>query len=1172
MTDRAAFKDAVREALIDRAEALFTLAWGDPVRQSGREWRARADDAQSMQMQGADRGKWFDHKAGVGGDVFHFYGVNILGLEKGQDFARVLNEAANWCGILRNQPVDLTALHRTQKARAEKAAEEEKRDSRQRAQLVADLMAQAKPIKGTPAAAYLAARGITELPADGLAYLDPVGSGASIMHPRFAACVIWAKDEQGKIVGGQRIVLNKDGTRADVDGPKPFFAAAAGCPARFAARIPDSPLCIAEGPESALSVWLATGFETWAVFGVSNWQSAPIPTGRKVILCPDRDLPEGTHAPESEKAKAKEAAARAFNKAVAHHASRNCDLWIATAPEPVGSKRDLNDTLQRAGVQAVRAAVEAAERGPEPPERDRKGRFTGPSLQPFTGTAPDAGKPTDLSTARMKTAADIQSALDACAEWDGEGLAPVVAIKSDPGLGKSRITRELLQQAENSGRIFGDVHFYAPSLKLADEGAEHAESIGLTHAVTRGRLAKNPATGETMCARPEEAERVAKLGQPVKATLCIAEDDQGMERKCPFYDMCEHRRQFIDLPEGNAVRFEALPYLNLPDAAEGRAIGIRIIDESFWRAMGREATITLDALLSPRSEGKCKSDTKRAERTGVIADLMACAGNIAATLRRGAPIMDALDGYTAEDIRTFAKAERWGEYRLPFFPDADANTIDSALKPAEAHNRQAGAKAQFWANLEAALETGVVDLQNIVFLPGYRPQKTSDPRDVVKVYWSAQPPRDVPVILLDADADSTLIDPFYPSHEMHRAQVTPNADVVYITDRTFSKKSLLGKPARDEWRNALAVEVMNDHGGGVLAIATRKVVAAFFTDAGHDLSTMTDEQASAFMLATPLHGARWAWFGPATLGSNIWKDCTTCVVMGREEWPVDALESEARKIWGHGLQLIEADERGNRIMPSVPMPFPMADGTTYSVDVWAHPDPRVRAIQWQARECATRQGVERLRLASATVRKRVVIGSRVPIPGLPATHAVTWQEYAPSREEAAFAEAGGALRISGKGLATDAPITFQSQKAAQRYAERTDLAESLFDPHTLNNTYINGVGVKCRVLVAFRIKGVRGSAKTRAVLACDARDAERIAQEKWGELTGFEVLREVGQKPERVEKPEQPVIVGIDYEHSVPRSLMSQRDQLPITVVPSAINSSVRPDLSAIAGRKGAGP
>jgi len=68
------------------------------------------------------------------------------------------------------------------------------------------------------------------------------------------------------------------------------------------------------------------------------------------------------------------------------------------------------------------------------------------------------------------------------------------------------------------------------------------------------------------------------------------------------------------------------------------------------------------------------------------------------------------------------------------------------------------------------------------------------------------------------------------------------------------------------------------------------------------------------------------------------------------------------------------------------------------------------------------------------------------------------------------------------------------------------------------------------------------------------------------------VLREVGQKPERVEKPEQPVIVGIDYEHSVPRSLMSQRDQLPITVVPSAINSSVRPDLSAIAGRKGAGP
>lgn len=1172
MTDRAAFKDAVREALIHRAEALFTLAWGDPARQSGREWRARSDDALSMQMQGADRGKWFDHKAGVGGDVFHFYGVNVLGLEKGQDFARVLNEAASWCGILRNQPIDLTALRQTKIDRAQKAEAEEQNERQLRAQLVADLTAQARPVDGTTAAAYLATRGITELPAHGLAYLSPIKPRAGIMHPHLAACVVWAKDDKDQIVGGQRIVLNEDGTRADVDGPKPFFAAASGYPARFAARIPDGPLCVAEGPESALSIWLATGFETWAVFGASNWQAAPIPTGRKVILCPDRDLPEGSLPTGSEEAKAKEAAARAFNKAVAHHAARNCDLWIATAPEPVGSKRDLNDTLQRAGVRAVRAAIEAAQRGPEPPERDRKGRFTGPGLQPFTGTLTSTGKPTDLSTARMKTAADIQSALDACAAWDGEGLAPVVAIKSDPGLGKSRITRELLQRAENSGRIFGDVHFYAPSLKLADEGAEHAESIGLTNAVTRGRLAKNPATGETMCARPEEAERVAKLGQPVKPTLCIAEDEQGQERKCPFYDMCAHRRQFIDLPEGNVVRFEALPYLNLPDAAEGRAIGLRIIDESFWKAMGREATITLDALLSPRSEGKCKNNAKRAERAGVIADLMACAESIAATLRRGGSIMDALDGYTAEDMRTFAKAEGWSKYMLPFYPDADANTIDSALKPAEAHNRQAGAKAQFWANLEAALEAGVMDLQNIVFLSGYKPQKSSDPRDVVKVYWSAQPPRDVPVILLDADADSTLIEPFYPDHEMHRAQVQPNADVIYITDRTFSKKSLLGKPARDEWRNALAVEVMNDQGGGVLAIATRKVVAAFFEDAGHDLSTMTDEQASAYMLATPLHGARWAWFGPATLGSNVWKDCTTCVVMGREEWPVEALESEARKIWGHGLRLIEPDEKGNRIMPSVPVPFPMADGTTYSVDVWAHPDPRVRAIQSQARECATRQGVERLRLASATVRKRVVIGSRVPIPGLPATRAITWQEYAPSREEAAFAEAEGALRISGKGLAEDAPNTFQSQKAAQRYAERVDLAESLFDPHTLNNTYINGVGVKCRVLVAFRIKGVQGSAKTRAVLACDAKDAERIAQAKWGELAGFEVLREVGQRPAPVEDVGQSATVRIEPAYPAPSLSIGWPARLAANAPPMPVNSGAPPDLAAITGRKGAGP
>ena len=61
------------------------------------------------------------------------------------------------------------------------------------------------------------------------------------------------------------------------------------------------PPVVAEGPESALSIWQSCGYETWVVFGVSGWKSAPIPTDCEVILAPDSP------------------AGRAFCNAVTHH-------------------------------------------------------------------------------------------------------------------------------------------------------------------------------------------------------------------------------------------------------------------------------------------------------------------------------------------------------------------------------------------------------------------------------------------------------------------------------------------------------------------------------------------------------------------------------------------------------------------------------------------------------------------------------------------------------------------------------------------------------------------------------------------------------------------------------------------------------------------------------------
>ena len=1113
---RTAFRDAVREALTADAEALFRRVWGDPVKPGAADWRAKASGARSMAMRGRKRGLWRDHTSGAGGDLFDLIAVEIFGLSQAKDsFPKVLKEAAAFVGMVEGEAIDTRAMDARRAERDAAARLEAARDAMAKADLVAQLQARGKPIEGTPAAAYLASRGLTVLPGEGLAYAAPV-HGMAVFGATRDALVIWGTDDNGKVTGGQRVLILPDGTRAPDDIRKPSFGYIGGSPARFPARVTDGPLCICEGPESALSVWQATGFETWAVFGSSSWATVTLPAGRKIILCPDQDAAVGTFPEGSEDAKRKESAARSFAAAVACHVASGADVWIARAPEPEGSKRDLNDTLQRAGNAAVVDAIERATpapKGPDDSTRAKSGRFTGTGLVPFTGSIADTTGPLPLREARMKTDSDICAALSSFAAWDENSAepAPVHASKDDPGIGKSTMGRKRIAEMARKDRLTGDVLFYSPTLALSDEAAAHMDELGASNAVKRGRLAKNPATGEPMCSRPVEVERASKAGLPIAPTMCRTLDDTGAERKCPFYDSCAYQAQERELGGRPVIRFMSHAYLNLTDTAD-RPVMFRVIDESFWKSQTGNAVVTADELCGPRSEGSCKDGPEKDARLGTIADMMEAAATILAGMRRGQTIGQVTAVYTAEELRTFAKAEGWGRTMPLIFPDSPEAQVTKALNALEATPaKKTGPRAAFWNLLADAKEAGVEDPQNVVFIAGYKPTKDSEPRDVVRVFWVAMPPRDKPVLILDADADATILSRFYPGLTLSQTRVKPNAYVLQITDKVFSKTTLLSsKATRQEWAGVLAVEAMRDavHGkGGVLAVATKAVVRAFFEDAGFSFDGMEDDQINQLMMNTRLHGANWAWFGAATLGSNRWKDCTTVAAIGREEWPPQTLEDFARAIWGHGLDLLEADDTGNVLMPDVIAPFQMTDGTVMGVTIKAHPDPRVRSIQMQARELSSRQTIERLRLAQAKIPKRVIIGCSVPIPGLPVDEAVTWEAFKPSRALVALAEAGGALRISARGLSADAPMTFATEKAAAGYLERDDLVTALFDPHTPNISIITGAGVKRPVLVHFKIAGQRGRFPTRAVLLCDPAQAEAMAVEKWGALNGFEVLR-----------------------------------------------------------------
>src|SRR6056297_2213395 len=92
--------EQVRAALNERAEEIFRTCWGEPERQRAAEWRVKGQTSRSMVMRGAKRGLWHDHKAGTGGSLLDLVAVEMLGLATArQDFPRVLEEAARFCGL-----------------------------------------------------------------------------------------------------------------------------------------------------------------------------------------------------------------------------------------------------------------------------------------------------------------------------------------------------------------------------------------------------------------------------------------------------------------------------------------------------------------------------------------------------------------------------------------------------------------------------------------------------------------------------------------------------------------------------------------------------------------------------------------------------------------------------------------------------------------------------------------------------------------------------------------------------------------------------------------------------------------------------------------------------------------------------------------------------------------
>lgn len=362
-------RELVRRAAIQRIEEIARHLWaGDTViERAGASLRFGSKGARVIHLEGRLKGRYADWEACHHGDVFDFWARVELGLtDAGADFPRVLQTMAEFLGLTE------TACDARRSTQRDTPAPNFLADAKAKADTnsIAMMISQSTLAETSPAIAYLRARGIIGtianvadlrfLPANALEpkALGRLYAGTGATPPRWLnhpALLCLARNATGEVTGVQRILLSANGkARARTSVQKPSTGRLKGAVLHLPAlpSCKTSPIMLAEGPETALSLWTVTGYETRAVLGGFGGSYA-FPRDQTLLVCHDADPADSPAATARE----------AFREALRENGH---DVRYVAPPGNGPPGWDFNDVLQASelGAPAIRDAVEAALRNP----------------------------------------------------------------------------------------------------------------------------------------------------------------------------------------------------------------------------------------------------------------------------------------------------------------------------------------------------------------------------------------------------------------------------------------------------------------------------------------------------------------------------------------------------------------------------------------------------------------------------------------------------------------------------------------------------------------------------------------------------------------------------------------------------------------------------------------
>jgi hypothetical protein len=611
-----------------------------------------------------------------------------------------------------------------------------------------------------------------------------------------------------------------------------------------------------------------------------------------------------------------------------------------------------------------------------------------------------------------------------------EPTAQRLLINAPPGLGKT--ARAIAEGLRHSigylpaepfklGDIreeFRQVALFVPTHKLAGQiGADVAELFA-DGSMQGGAFAMRGRTQgkEPLCLRAAEASALAAKGLPIYSNLC----DDGQGSRCPHFSSCRYIEQ---KREAKAAEIVTATHKHLPTGAcpDSDYYWDPRLHSDVW-VIDEDPTASLyqDDTEITRRDVEGLGDLGKEILVGLTA-----AGGLLTHL--------AEKGWTADRLRNSARqreAVEMGRSRVT----KPANEIRTA------NLKEFRPLAPVIARLadEMASERGGA---------AYSLAALSANSLRVRWRWRLDYAPDQPILITDGTANVEILRQFIPDLVEERLAVRRNAQVVQVSDRTFSKHWLLNSGGLEQVARfiaAKATQYPRGPGGGGLLVVTNKAIRI----------RLTGERAEGTLpISTPALGADIAHFGHIR-GANDFAKHDAIIILGRRELPIDVAEARAMALWydtPDPLSLLSPDDLGRLNYPEVDRDYQMRDGTRQPGKARAHPDPRVQAVIEQDREAESLQAIDRLRLVRNKEPKPVFILCSIPLPGLEVDRLVTWRAlFGDEKLHKALSACAGppvsALPLSARWLTRRFPDLWKTEDAAKSWLRTSGVAEMLDRP------------------------------------------------------------------------------------------------------------------------------